>query len=302
MRKEINVCITDPLILECTDLVYEQKPYWCNATRFPLKMSILHPRSFFDYDSAKTQRPCIVMIAGGGWTEVDQNVWMPELVYYAKHGYVVASVSYSLPPTWLFPEMLCDIKQAIRFLRAHAEEWGIDSERIAVMGESAGGHLASLVATTEGVMEFEKGDYLEQKSNVQAAVIFYGASDLTDFEGRGETESYNSREQILLRGEFEPQSIAAGVHYLRDHPDIAKAMDPTNYISQSTPPFLLLHGLKDKQVPVYHSEIMYKKLLERKVAADIVLIKDVDHASQAFIQTEVKEMVLGFLDKSLNKL
>ena len=91
MKKIIKVETKEPVILQCTDLIFSQKPYWCNATRVPLKMSILHQRAFFEYDDKPAPQPCILWITGGGWTEVDQNVWLPELSYYAKKGYVVAS-------------------------------------------------------------------------------------------------------------------------------------------------------------------------------------------------------------------
>lgn len=299
MKKIIKIETKEPVILQCTDLVFSQKPYWCNATRVPLKMSILHQRAFFEYDDKPAPQPCILWITGGGWTEVDQNVWLPELSYYAKKGYVVASVSYSLPATWFFPEMLMDVKQAIRYLRAHASEWNIDPDRIAVMGESAGGHLASLVAATGDRKEFEKGEYLDKSSAVQSAVIFYGAVDMMNFEGRESLDSYDEKEQFLLRGKLEPQSVAAGVNHLRYEKTIGEKMDPRFYITKDTPPFLLLHGTKDTQVPVFHSEILYEKLEKEGVPAEFILIDGVDHADAAFLQTEVKNLILDYLNRTL---
>lgn len=300
MEDEIEVDVHEPVVLQSTDVVYEQKPYWCNATRYPLKMSILHPRHYFSYDEAKGPYPCIVWIAGGGWTEVDQNVWLPEMAYFVKHGYIVASVSYSLPSTWVWPEMLIDVKQAIRYLKAHAGEWEIDKDKIAVAGESAGGHLAAMAAVTGDNDAFEKGNYLNQSSSVQAAVILYGAVDMENFEGRRDKSSYKIDDQSLLRGHLEPQTILCGEHYLFEHPEIAKTMDPRNYISFSTPPFMLLHGTKDTQVPIYHSDIFYKALSDNGICVDYLRISGADHASAAFYQPEVKNRIIYFLNDKMN--
>ncbi len=299
MKRTIHVERKEPVILQCTDLVYSQKPYWCNATRFPLKMSILHPRTFFDYDGKPGSLPCILWIAGGGWTEVDHNVWLPELVYFAKKGYVVASVSYSLPATWFFPEMLIDIKQAIRYLKAHAGEWQIDADRIAVMGESAGGHLAALAAATGDRAEFEQGDYLEQDSSVKTAVVYYGAVDMANFEGRESLSSYDEKEQFLLRGKLEPQSLAVGVPYLRKHEELGRMIDPRSYVTEKTPPFLLLHGTGDTQVPMYHSDVLYHALEDAQVPVEYVVIEGVDHAAAEFFQQETKDLVLAYLSERL---
>ena len=262
-------------------------------------MSILHPRTFFDYDGKPGSLPCILWIAGGGWTEVDHNVWLPELVYFAKKGYVVASVSYSLPATWFFPEMLIDIKQAIRYLKAHAGEWQIDADRIAVMGESAGGHLAALAAATGDRAEFERGDYLEQDSSVKTAVVYYGAVDMANFEGRESFSSYDEKEQFLLRGKLEPQSLAVGVPYLRKHEELGRMIDPRSYVTEKTPPFLLLHGTGDTQVPMYHSDVLYHALEDAQVPVEYVVIEGVDHAAAEFFQQETKDLVLAYLSEKL---
>lgn len=300
MKKVLNVPAEEPLLLLGSGLVYAQKKYWCSAGFYPLKMSIIRPRRHFKYDPPQEKLPLIVFLCGGGWTEVDPDVWIPELTYFAKHGYVVASVTYSLAPTWFFPEPLKDIKLAIRYLRAHADRFGIDPERIAVMGESAGGHFAALAGVTGETREFDAGDWLEQSSAVKAAVPWYPCVDMMDFEGRGDIASYGAKPQNLKRGrEFEPQSMLAGVQRVREHPDLAAAMDPCTYITEKTPPFLILHGSGDTIVPIHNSEKLYDTLQAHGVPSDFVVIEGADHAAYPFVQTQVKELILDFLNRNV---
>lgn len=296
MRTEIEVSNKESLIALGTDLVYSQKPYWCGAGFYPLKMSLLRPRSFFEYDEKPDSMPVIVWLCGGGWTETDHNVWIPELTYFAKHGFCVASVSYSLSPTWFFPEPVIDIKQAIRFLRAHSEQFHIDPDRIAIMGESAGAHFAAITAVTNGRSELEQGEYLDYSSRVQAAVTWYAPVNMADLEGRGEIESYRTQPQYLKRGlEYEPQSISAGVLHVREHEDLCREMDPRTYINGETPPFMLLHGTSDTQVDVSNSEALYQSLQEAGIRSDLLIIKGAEHAERSFIQPCVKDRIIQFL-------
>ncbi len=99
----------------------------------------------------------------------------------AEEGWVIASVDYRLTPVARFPAQVHDIKAALRFLRANAADYGFDADRIAIAGNSAGGHLAALVGTTNGHKDLEGsvGAHLEESSDVQATISFYGASNLT---------------------------------------------------------------------------------------------------------------------------
>lgn len=295
MRRELDISVKEEVFTLGTDLVYMQKPYWCNAGFYPLKMSLIRPRSFFSYDKKRKPMPVIVWLCGGGWTEVDHNVWIPELTYFAKKGYLVASVSYSLSPTWTFPEPVIEVKQAIRYLRAHAQELNVDVNRIAIMGESAGAHIAALVSTTNGIKEFERGEYLEYSSDVQASVLYYPPIDMTDFEGRGEISSYDTKPQCLLRGELEPQSLFHGMVHVRKDEKARTEMDPRTYVTKDTPPHLMLHGTSDTQVSYQHSEKFYQTLQQVGADSELVLLKGAEHADHVFVQTEIKDLVLEFL-------
>ncbi len=100
-------------------------------------------------------------------------------MHLAEAGYVVASIQYRVAPTARFPEPLEDVKSSIRYLKAHADQFGIEPERIGIIGGSADGYLTAMAATTSGTTTFDKGDNLQVGSDVKAAVDLYGLSDLT---------------------------------------------------------------------------------------------------------------------------
>jgi acetyl esterase/lipase len=125
----------------------------------------------------------VVIIHGGGWTVGDKRGDLPTAAIpgFLDLGYVVASVNHRLADEAVFPAQLLDVKAAIRYLGANAADLGADPGRIAVVGESAGAHLAALLGTTEGIAEFDDPALgnTDQSSAVQAVVDFYGPADLT---------------------------------------------------------------------------------------------------------------------------
>ena len=195
--------------------------------------------------------PCIVVIHGGAWRHGDKRVHMDQIRMFASQGYVSASIQYRLCPTHRFPAQLEDVKCAIRFLRAHADQYNIDPQKIGAVGFSAGAHLSMLLGTMDAEDGFEgEGGWAEQPSKVQAVVAFFGPTELgsddipersrplvSDFLG-------GSREQI---------------------PDVYRDASPLSYVSKGDPPMLLLQGTDDPLVP--HSQAI--KMLQAMTVADV---------------------------------
>jgi acetyl esterase/lipase len=199
-----------------------------------------------------------------------------------------------------FPGPLEDVKTAIRYLRTNAAKFGIDPTKIAVMGESAGGYYAAMAATTNGVKEFDKGEYLNQSSDVQAAVDLYGLSDLTkvgnDFSNEIK-EAHKSPavpEAMLVNG----IPFQAGGSIL-SNPEKAKKANPITYISKQTPPFLLMNGDADNVVSPSQTKILHEALLSHNIDSTRYVIKGADHAGLLWYQPEIMDIVIKFLDKNL---
>lgn len=155
---------------------------------------------------------------------------------FARMGYVVASVEYGTSNETCFPEPLIDGKAAVRYLKTHADDFCIDADKICVMGESAGGTMASLIALTSGNTEFEKGDFLEVDSSVHAVVDFYGLVDLTE-DLRGEPS--NDIPSWVLQDYL-------GVNYTKETAVKASAI---SYVTENMPP-VLIYGGEDPTAPL----------------------------------------------------
>jgi acetyl esterase/lipase len=163
------------------DVVFS-RPVMHNGATKPLAMDIQMP-------VGGGPGPLVVYITGGGFMFARKENALDLRTFVAESGFVVASVQYrAVLDSAGYGDSVADVKSAIRFLRAHAETYGIDVDRVAVWGESAGGYLAAMAGVTVGVSGFDIGDNLDQSSNVQAVVDKFGPSDLSkvaaDFDAK----------------------------------------------------------------------------------------------------------------------
>jgi acetyl esterase/lipase len=224
-------------------------------------------------ENAEKKLPVILWLCGGGFTAVDSDVWLPELVYFAKQGYAVVSAEYSTSYQTRFPEQVEDVKLAIRFIKAHSKEYGVDPERIALMGESAGGYIASFCALTGKDPKYNTNEYAEFTSEVKNAVIWYS------------------------RSRFSHESdIPKNVTY---PPDIHNYTDLTQLVNDDSPPFLILHGNNDNLIPIAHSERFYGSLEGKGTSPEMIIVDGAGHGDSNFIQREIKEIILDFLRRKL---
>jgi acetyl esterase/lipase len=274
VKETIRVDVKNEMYALIEGVTFAQVPYWFPFSYKDLKMDVLMP---FMKPADGRGNPCIVWICGGGFLTMERGAHVPYLTYYAKHGYTVASIEYRLSNSAVYPAPLEDVKSAIRYLRENAQKFRIDPERVAVMGESAGGYLAAMAGATGNTRKFDTGDNLDQSSEVKAVVDFYGPS--------GINRAKDGEETIVDR--LKPKDI----------PVTPEERSAVSFMDGTTPPYYLLHGTKDQFIPVSLSEQFYDDMRNRGVEAELTVIEGAMHADPRFYQDEVSEKVLAFLDK-----
>lgn len=290
MQKKIAVERQKPVLNLIPKIVYGHRIEGSNAVYRPLSLSLIRPRMSFPYDEPHTNLPVIIWLCGGSFSAMDRNVWTPELAWFAKKGFAVASVDYSVTAQTKFPDQIEDVKLAIRYLKAHSEEFGLDPQRFVVMGESAGGYLAALVGATANTREYDKGDYLKYSSRVKAVVPWYPLVSVPAF--LAEVPRLSLRKFRLREAIHELTQVNVPLDAL-NYPDVTK------FITGQTPPFLILHGDADTIVPVSQSQLLYDALQAAGVQSDFYIFEGAEHADAPFTQDETKELILAFLQQVL---
>lgn len=290
----IKVPVTEGRIDTISGVIYSQ----VKSTRAmeQLRMTLMIPRN-------KAKKPAIVYFPGGGFTSADHEKFTEMRYELARAGFVVAAAEYRPVPA-RFPALLNDGKAAVRYLRAHAEEFGIDPDHIGVLGDSAGGYLVQMLGTTNGEKGWDKGDWLDQSSDVQAVVSFYGISNLLSI-GEGLDKA---QEKVHASPAVTEALLVHGAAF-RDFPgasilsDEKKAMAASalGHIDGSEPPFMILHGSGDNLVSPMQSAHLYDALKAKNVSAEYVLVDGVGHGDLPWFQKPVIERVVTFFKKTLGE-
>jgi acetyl esterase/lipase len=190
-------------------------------------------------------RPAIVFVHGGGWRSGDKRrgYFIRGAVEYAQKGYVCASVNYRLVGEAKFPACIEDVKCAVRWLRANAEKYNVDPQRIGGYGNSAGAHLVAMLGLAGPDAKLEgDGPYRENSSLLQAVCCSATPTDLSLFGRIG------NRRPGIFAGP--PEMIEQQM----------RQASPITYAGKQAPPFLVVHGTADKTVDVKHGDTFVKAL------------------------------------------
>jgi acetyl esterase/lipase len=240
--------------------------------------------------NAKGKIPLVVFIHGGGWLSNDKYADMgymkKTVAEIISNGFALASIDYRFSTQAVFPAQIQDCNRAVSFLYDNADKFGFDRNRFAVMGFSAGGHLASMLglsANNDVETFFMPGT--SKLFRFKAVVDFYGPAELILFPGAGDEKS--------------PEGLLIGAAPLA-RPDLAKVASPVTYVDKDDPPFLIIHGEKDELVSTKQSQLLSSWLNVSGVQNELIIVKDAPHFGDMFDADEVREKVIEFLGKHLN--
>lgn len=252
----------------------------------PLRLDVHRP----DVDlTPGDRRPALVQVHGGGWVlgfkDRQGQLLMRQL---AAEGWVCFNVDYRLSPMATFPDHLVDVKRAIAWIREHADDWGIDPDFIAVTGGSAGGHLTALTALTAGNPSLQPG-FEDARTDVQAAVPFYGVYDFTNRNGVWPPETV-SRFLAPVVMKSDPE----------EEPEAWALASPLDQVREDAPPFFVIHGDLDVLAPVEDARDFVKRLRGVSKAPVYYLeLRGAQHAFETFASVRanaVVDAVVRFLD------
>jgi acetyl esterase/lipase len=239
--------------------------------------------------NAQGKVPLVIFVHGGGWISNDKYADMgymkKTIAEIVSSGFALASIDYRLATQAVFPALIQDCNRAASFLYDNANKYGLDRTRFAVMGFSAGGHLASLMglAQNNNVASF----YLPNTTKAfrfKAVVDFYGPSELTSLKSSEDPKS--------------PEAVLIGAAPLA-RPDLAKVASPVTYVDKNDPPFLILHGEKDNIVPNQQSKLLHGWLQVVGVPSELIIVKDAPHFGAMYDVDDIRNRVIGFLKKHL---
>ncbi|HMC77345.1 MAG TPA: alpha/beta hydrolase [Vicinamibacterales bacterium] len=220
-----------------------------------LKLDVYRPPEFYQAGAA----PGIVAVRGGAWREGDKEFFGYIAGQLAMEGFVTASVEYRTSDEATFPAAVQDVKAAVRWMRTHAAEYGVDPNAIGAIGGSAGAHLVAMLATTTAAALEGEGGNPAASSAVQAVVAMGGAYDLES------------------RGNVGPEFISAVTDFvgapLEAHAEAVAAASPIRHVSRRSAPLLLLHSPTDPLAP-FGQAVAMEQAYRR--AGAIVLLKAID--------------------------
>lgn len=234
--------------------------------------------------------PLVVWIHGGAWMLNDKYAdmsYMKNTVHsFIDSGYALASINYRYSTDSIFPAQIRDCNAAIEFLYEHADEYHIDKNKIALIGFSAGGHLASLLALSNNnnIKAFQTKPV---HFKIKTCLDFYGPSDFIMLASNPDTGINNIHN---------PVSILLGALAV-DRPDVAKLASPVTYIDKNDPPFLIVQGEKDESVPNTQSKILHAWLTLSDVPNDIIIVHGAPHYGEMFDADYIRAKMFGYLHR-----
>lgn len=225
----------------------------------------------------------VILVVSGGWFSAHEAINPAFCEEVLKRGYTVFAVVHGSQPKFQIPEILGDMHRAVRYIRHHASEYGVDPQRIGIMGGSAGGHLSLMqgVAGTEG-NEKAQDPVERESSRVQAVACFFPPTDFLNYGKPGEI-ALGRGTLKGFRAPFDFEEMDDQTHRFVEITDEARLMEigreisPVYHASSDDPPALIIHGDADELVPIQQAELMVEALKEAGVNAELIVKPGAGH-------------------------
>ena len=245
-------------------------------------------------DGTGTPFPTLMYIHGGGWIMGDRRMCaLDSVIGLLECGWAVLSIDYRLAPKIMFPENVFDVKAALAWIYAHGENYGLDRTRVAVAGDSAGGHLSLMAGFTQNRGEYS-GPVKTPLAEIKAVVSLYGPTDMgVNFKQSFSESGVKTLPPTPGVEERDINNLAFGT---KNWP-LLSLNSPINLVTEDSPPVLLLHGQQDAVVPYQQSVILKKRMDEicEQERAKMIIYPDRNHSDPAFLTDENVAVIAEFL-------
>lgn len=260
---------------------------------------VYHNLDIYLPNTVSSSHEAIVLIYGSAW--FGNNMKQAAYHTFGKHlldsGFAVITINHRASTDDPYPAQINDVKAAIRFIRANAEQYGIDESFIGITGFSSGGHLASLAGTTNGVQEStinnvtvdiegNVGPYTSYSSTVHAVVDWFGPIDMSLMDECKGPKGNDSPEAVLVGGN--PS----------DHLNMIALLNPITFLDEKDPHFLLIHGDADNVVPHCQSELFSNSLQEKGLLTEFITVEGGQHGPVTFNENTFAAMTRFFIEES----
>jgi acetyl esterase/lipase len=255
----------------------------------------------------KPNQAAVIMVMSGGWFSAHEMINPEVFKEFLRRGYTVFTVVHGSQPKYSIPEVMEDMHRSVRFIRAHARDYHIDSNRIGISGGSAGGHLSLMIGMAGAPGKPEAKDPVDRESSrVQAVGCFFPPTDFMNYAKEGRTVFMALEEELKpFRAPFDFVQLDETTRQLilitdlQKRLEIARQISPVTHVSGDDPPTLMIHGDADKLVPIQQAEIMKKKLEEAGVPVQLVVKAGEGHGWKNWIGDMA--MIADWFDKYLGQ-
>lgn len=309
----MNHARTSLIFILATSLMHLSTVGWAADPSFDRLQDVIYGRKFgtaltMDIFTPKKDAKGIgvIMVVSGGFFSSRESIFPVFVRPLTDRGYTVFAVLHGSQPRYTVPEIIQDINRAVRFVRYHAKDYGIEPECIGITGASAGGHLSLMLGTAGDKGDPNANDPVDRvSSRVQAVACFFPPTDFLNYGKLGEAKIHATDHAPPYRAAFDYRELDkqsklwVPITDPRRLEEIAREISPVSHVSSDDPPTLIIHGDQDRLVPLQQSELIVEKLKKAGVQANLVVKKGAGHGWLGLDKDETQ--LIDWFDKYLKK-
>ncbi len=248
----------------------------------------------------------VILAVSGGFRSSHEAILPFFIKPLTDRGYTVFAVLHGSQPRYTVPEIIQDMNRAVRFVRYHAKDYGIDPDQIGVTGASAGGHLSLMLGTAGAKGDADAADPVDRESSrVQAVACFFPPTDFLNYGKSGDAKIHATDHAPPYRAAFDYRELDKSsmlwvpITDPKRLREIAQEISPISHVTPDDPPTLIIHGDADRLVPLQQSEVMIEQLKKAKIESNLIVKKGAGHGWIG-LEKDISQLADWF-DKHLKK-